>query len=218
MHRYLGPLRRELLRRHGINVADFFEGDRFISDLLPTLRPDLAVLLQNDLFNTDYDALRSSIAGPLDPEWERSMRGLLEVPSDVRAWRSRAWELLEKPVVARLSSFVELAIALSSLSRGAGDGRAEVPAMFARRLRARPGVQQLLSGAQDDSMRDFLAAAFEYLSGLSEGDLEVPTSVVRALKEIERIVSIEEQALAPRDQDLLRFYLLQIARLCGENG
>ncbi|MBP1655225.1 MAG: hypothetical protein H6Q28_1781, partial [Bacteroidetes bacterium] len=45
MHRYLGPLRRELLRRHGINVADFFEGDRFIPDLLPTLRPDLAVLL-----------------------------------------------------------------------------------------------------------------------------------------------------------------------------
>lgn len=218
MHRYLGPLRRELLRRHGISVGDFFEGDRFLPDLLPTLRPDLAVLFQGDLFNTDYDVLRGSIAGALDPAWERAMRTLLPLPAIVRSWRARAWELLEKPVLARLSSFVELALALSSLSRSSGEGRAETAALTARRLRGTPGLQQLLSSAQEDSMREFLAAAFEYLSGFSDGALEVPTSVVRALKEIERIVSIEEQALAPREQDLLRFYLLQIARLCGENG
>jgi len=79
-------------------------------------------------------------------------------------------------------------------------------------------MQELFTGSQDDSMRDFLAAAFEYLSGLSQDRIEVPTTVVKALKEIERIIKIEEQALSSREQDLLRFHLLQIARLAGENG
>ena len=37
-------------------------------------------------------------------------------------------------------------------------------------------------------------------------------------EEVEKIIKIEEQALSPKEQDLLRFYLLQIARLTGENG
>jgi hypothetical protein len=48
--------------------------------------------------------------------------------------------------------------------------------------------------------------------------VEVPTNVVRALKEVERIAEIEDQALKPEQQDQLRFYLLQIARLAGDNG
>jgi len=35
---------------------------------------------------------------------------------------------------------------------------------------------------------------------------------------VKRIVRIEEQALPPHEQDMLRFYLLQIARAAGENG
>jgi hypothetical protein len=31
-------------------------------------------------------------------------------------------------------------------------------------------------------------------------------------------VKIEEQALEKKEQNLLRFYLLQIARIAGENG
>ena len=74
------------------------------------------------------------------------------------------------------------------------------------------------SGAIDDSMSQFLTAAFEYLQGLSQQHLEVPTTVVRALKEVEHIIKIEEQALSAREQEELRFYLLQIARITGENG
>ena len=66
-------------------------------------------------------------------------------------------------------------------------------------------------------MKQFLSAAIEYLRGLSE-QVEVPTTVVRALHEVERIIRIEEQALKPKQQEELKFYLLQIARLAGENG
>ena len=48
--------------------------------------------------------------------------------------------------------------------------------------------------------------------------MEVPVNVVRAMREVERIVRIEEQAVSPSRQALLRFYLLQIARAAGENG
>ena len=67
-------------------------------------------------------------------------------------------------------------------------------------------------------MRQFLAAAVGYLTAASAGMVEVPTNVVRALKEVERIAEIEDQALKPEQQDQLRFYLLQIARLAGDNG
>ncbi len=54
-HAALLPLfQQELLRRHGVDVNDFFDNGVFIPDLLPTLRPDLAVLLQENLFNTEY--------------------------------------------------------------------------------------------------------------------------------------------------------------------
>jgi hypothetical protein len=38
------------------------------------------------------------------------------------------------------------------------------------------------------------------------------------MKEVEKIAKIEEQALPPEKQKSLRFYMLQIARLAGENG
>jgi phage gp36-like protein len=73
------------------------------------------------------------------------------------------------------------------------------------------------SNAPDD-MRQFLGAALEYLGALSEGMMEVPVSIIRSLKDVETIARIEEQALPPEKQQLLRFYMLQIARLAGENG
>ena len=57
MQRYLPLFQQELLRRHGVNVTDFFNNGIFIPDPAPTLRPDLAVLLQRNLFNTDIDLL-----------------------------------------------------------------------------------------------------------------------------------------------------------------
>ena len=140
------------------------------------------------------------------------------MPEEVALWRGRAWELLERPVYGRLESFVELALALSSLPGRLDQRESEGRASLTRRLRGQPAMQEFLTSTQDDSMREFLAAAFEYLSGLSRNRMEVPTSVIKALKDIEKIIGIEEQALSTREQDLLRFFLLKIARLCGENG
>ena len=52
---------------------------------------------------------------------------------------------------------------------------------------------------------------------LHAGDI-CQLDVLRALRDVERIVKIEEQALGPQQQALVRFYMLKIARLCGENG
>jgi len=57
LQRYLPLFQQELLRCHGVNVSELFASGVFIPDLLPTLRPDLAVLLQQNLFNTDIEAM-----------------------------------------------------------------------------------------------------------------------------------------------------------------
>ncbi|MDP3580479.1 MAG: hypothetical protein Q8S39_01005, partial [Ignavibacteria bacterium] len=114
--KYLPLFQRELLRRHGIDVNDFCEKDKFIADLLPTLRPDVAVLLQPDLFNTSLDNLLSQINGSVDKSWREEMLKLLAMPVKIKKWRAGIWNLLEQPVFQRVASFVELAIALHSLS------------------------------------------------------------------------------------------------------
>ena len=86
-------------------------------------------------------------------------------------------------------------------------------------MRRKPrNAASFLNSPAEDSLQQFLHAAFEYLSTLPAGSVELPTNIVRAMKEVKRIVRIEEQALPAREQDLLRFYLLQIARATGENG
>lgn len=216
MGKYIPLFQQELLRRHGVDVGDFFEPTRFKPALLPTLRPDLAVLMQPDLFNTDLQKLREVIDGPIEPDWAKEVEMLLRIPVEIRFWRGRAWALLERPVFQRVESFVELAVALYSLSSKMP--KRELPSGV-REVRLPSTLTSYFRGAgSDDEMRQFLAAAVEYLNIAAEGQLEVPATIIRAMKEVERIASIEEQALNPVQQDRLRFYLLQIARLAGENG
>ncbi len=220
MGRYLGLLRKELVRRHGLSVPHFFDGDLFQPHLLPTVRPDLAVLLQPDLVNTDEGAFFEVLQGKggqarIDPLWRREVVRLLVLPERIREWRYRAWVLLREPVFSRVSSFVELALALSTLSSRGPGSPPPLPAALQRKVRM---ATPLGSNGTEDTMRQFLGAALEYLTDLSRQQIEVPTTVVRALQEVERIMKIEEQALPPREQEQLRFYLLQIARLAGENG
>ena len=208
-------LQKEVLRRHGVNVAEFFEGGHFMPRLLPTLRPDLAVLLQPDLFNTSLEALLSAAGGTASAWWREQAAGLLEMPEKIRVWREKAWDLLEKPVYNRVSSFVELATALDSVTR-------RIPASEISRLPETPArprqVPAFLRGPAEDSLQQFLLAAYEYLSSMPRGSMELPANVVRAMKEVKRIAGIEELALTPSEQDRLRFYLLQIARTAQENG
>jgi len=206
-------LQKELVRRHGLPAAEFFEGDRFIPRLLPALRPDLAVLLQPDLFNTDIELLLDQIGFTPAASWRREVERLLSVPARIRTLRARAWELLLEPISERVSRFVELAVALHSVARR--HAPPEATAAPPPTLRQAMGH---LRSTQEDSLQQFLLAAFEYLSA-PLGALELPTNVVRAMKkDVERLVRIEEQALPARRQNLLRFYVLEMARLAGENG
>jgi hypothetical protein len=67
-------------------------------------------------------------------------------------------------------------------------------------------------------MRHFLIGAIEYLGSFAEGNIEVLVSIIRAMKDVERIAQIEDSALPPAKQDVIRCCILQIARLAGENG
>ncbi len=213
---YVPLLQQELLRRHGVEISDFFEGSRFNPDLLPTLRPDLAVLFQPDILNTDPRELLAMLPRDVDPQWAKDFSALLELPSAIRQWRTQAWALLEQPVLQRVESFVELAVSLHTIS--SREGMTDI-SLSGRSVRMPSRLDNFFrAGRVDDEMRQFLAAATQYLAIASEGMVEVPANIIRAMKEVERIARIEEQALTSDQQDRLRCYLLQIARLTGENG
>ena len=76
----------------------------------------------------------------------------------------------------------------------------------------------LRSARVDDEMRQFLVGAVEQLSNITEGSIEVPVSIIRAINDVERIAMIEESAMPAEKQTVLRLCVLQIARLAGENG
>ncbi|HCA81986.1 MAG TPA: hypothetical protein DEP53_19830, partial [Bacteroidetes bacterium] len=97
LQKYIGLIQQELLRRHGLEVNDFFENGSFAAGLLPTLRPDLAVLLQEDLFNTNLEKLMDAAGSNADAEWRKNVGRLLVMPVEVKSWRSKIWGLLEQP-------------------------------------------------------------------------------------------------------------------------
>lgn len=216
MHEYIPLLQKELLRRHGISVGEFFDDNKFITELLPTLRPDLAVLLQSDLFNTDTDSILSQINFSVSDDWKLKFSENMNVPNKVHYWREKIWTLLEEPVFTQVKSFVELALALYTLSKDIGSTNFQLTS--SKKPKAETTLTYLLRGKVDDSMRQFLSAAVQYLTRLPEDYVEIPIDIVRALKEVERILRIEEQALNKKEQELLIFYILQIARRVGENG
>lgn len=217
MEIFIPLLQKELLRRHGINVAEFFKGDDFIFELLPTIRPDLAVLIQPDLFNTDLQKVAAEIKYEIPSDWLEEFSALLDVPRKINYWRNLTWKLLEEPIKNQVKSFVELAIALNTLSKDI-DTREFTAAASVKKTKFETSLADLLKGKVDDSMREFLTAAVQYLTRLPAEMVEVPIDIVRALKDVERILRIEEQALSKKKQELLNFYLLQIARHVGDNG
>jgi hypothetical protein len=215
MHRFLPLFQQELLRRHGLNVSDFLANGKFIPELLPTLRPDLGVLLQDNLFNTDPNPLMEHANGALDEEWRRQISQLLRLPEQIRYWRSIIWDVIEESVYQRVQSFTELATALYTFS---GKHSFEQP-LVVRGAKLPSALAGFIRTARlDDEMRQFLVGAVEYLSSVTEGSIEIPVSIIRALNDVERIALIEESALPAAKQDVLRCAMLQIARLTGDNG
>jgi len=113
---------------------------------------------------------------------------------------------------------VELALAINSLSDR--KGVPDIPFTIEPGEVSRLGSQiaGLLRGVMDDYMRQFLIDAVNYLTQIPHQMREVPIDVLRALRDVERILRIEEQVLGKKEQDLLRYYYLKIARMSGENG
>jgi len=215
---FIPMLQRELMRRSGMDVSDAFADGQLKPALLPAIQPDLAVLLQPDLFNRDWNVLQGQIGDAGDPDWAAAMQALLQVPDQVRAWRSQVWNIIKTPIRTQVESFVGLALAIHSLRMGGERSSAPLVAEPAEVERLRSQVAELLRDAADDPLRQFLVAAVQYLTELPGTQTEAPVDVLRALRDVERIVKIEEQALGPQQQALVRFYMLKIARLCGENG
>ncbi|HVM71460.1 MAG TPA: pyridoxal phosphate-dependent aminotransferase [Anaerolineales bacterium] len=216
LQHYLPLFQQELLRRHGVNGSDFFANGVFLPELLPTLRPDLAVLLQKNLFNTDMDVLLEHVSGRVEPDWSSQVEQLLRLPRQIHDWRLIIWDVMGESLYQRVQSFSELATALYSFSAARSSGAAPAAARAARLSPALSGFFR--TARADDEMRSFLIDAVEYLSSFAEGNLEVPVSIIRAMNDVERIAQIEESALPAGKQDVIRTCLLQIARLAGENG
>jgi hypothetical protein len=215
MQKLLPLFQQELLRQHGLNVSDFLANGIFIPELLPTLRPDLGVLLQENLFNTDPNLLMEHANGAVDSEWQKQINQLLQLPEQIRYWRSIIWDVIEESIYQRVQSFTELATALYAFSGKRSFGQplvvrgAKLPSALAGFIR---------TARLDDEMRQFLVGAVEYLSSVTEGSIEIPVSIIRALNDVERIAQIEESALPADKQDVLRCAMLKIARLTGDNG
>jgi hypothetical protein len=216
MQRYLPLFQQELLRRHGVNVIDFFLEGTFIQDLLPTLRPDLAVLLQKNLFNTDIDRMLENVSGRIAEDWRVEVAELLQLPEQIHHWRSIIWDIMGESIYQRVQSFSELATALYAFS---SIRSFEAQPAIIRGAKLSPALAGYFRTARaDDEMRHFLVSTLEYLNAFADENIEVPISIIRAMNDVERIAQIEESALPPAEQDVIRCCMLQIARLAGENG
>ena len=115
-----------------------------------------------------------------------------------------------------MQSFSELATALYAFSANRSLGGAPAAARTAKLSPALAGFFR--TARADDEMRNFLRDAVEYLGSFTDGNIEVPVTIIRAMNDVERLAQIEESALPAGKQDVLRHCVLQIARLAGENG
>jgi aspartate/methionine/tyrosine aminotransferase len=215
---FIGLFQKEYLRRYGLDIGDFFNGNVFNPDLLPTLRPEISVLMQENIFNSDLDIFCKGISGKPNKNWIKQVEDALQIPQKIKLWRKQVWNTLREPIYGQVNSFVELALAINAISQGSGQGLQPVTTDISEILRLGSHVAKQLRGTGDDSLRQFLTDVVQLLTQLPGSLTEIPLDIIRALRDVERIVQIEEQVLSGKEQDIERFYLLQIARLTGENG
>jgi aspartate/methionine/tyrosine aminotransferase len=218
MEKFIPLFQRELLKRQGLEIGDFFRNERFKTELLPAVHPVYAVLLQQDIFNTDITRMLNGNADRIDPAWLANLQPLMEVPEKVRGLRADIWKLLEKPVLQQVESFVQLALAVHGMISGQGWNKSSLSVEPAKIMRMSNQVSQSLRTVKDDGLRQFLLSIVQYLTQIPSAMTELPIDIIHALQDVERIARIEEQVLTGQQQQKFRFYLLQMARLCGENG
>jgi aspartate/methionine/tyrosine aminotransferase len=218
MDRFIPFLQKELLKRQGLDISDFFDNDKFKPDLLPAIHPQYAVLLQADIFNTRLDQLLQNIHGRIDASWSDNIESVLTLPEKVKQLRTDIWTLLTDPIQQQVESFVQLALAVHSLITGQGWNKSSLSVEPGKIMRLSSQVSQSLRGVKDDGLRQFLISVVQYVTQMPTAMTELPLDIIRALQDVERIARIEEHILSEKQQNQLRFYLLQMARSCGENG
>jgi hypothetical protein len=168
------------------------------------------------LFNTDIEVLLEHVSGHITDGWRAEVNRLLQVPQQIHYWRSVIWDVIGESIYQRVQSFSELATALYGFAATRAFSTTPPTMRGAKRFPVLEGFFR--TARADDEMRDFLIGAIEYLSSFTEGNLEMPVSIIRAMNDVERIATIEESALPAEKQNLFRHCVLQIARLAGENG
>jgi len=83
--------------------------------------PDLAVLLQKDLFNTDIDGLLEHVTGRSRMLACRS-NAIAGPARQIHDWRKIIWDVMGDSIYQRVQSFSELATALYSFSAARSSG------------------------------------------------------------------------------------------------
>ncbi|TFG99158.1 MAG: aminotransferase class I/II-fold pyridoxal phosphate-dependent enzyme, partial [Calditrichales bacterium] len=215
---FVGLLQKELLRRAGMDISDFFNGNEFNPQLLPTVRPGIAILLQANLFNTDTEQFFKGIEQPVDLTWKNEVSRLLQIPQKIAFWREQIWQAVEQPIFGQVKSFVELAQAIYTIAHSDVQSKQAPTKNISEVVRFGGHVARLLRSTGDDSMRQFLTDVVQLLTQIPFTMTEIPVDIIRALRDVEKIVQIEEQVLSGKEQEQVRFYLTQMARLTGENG
>jgi len=204
---------KELIRRHGLNVSDFFENDEFNPELYRFLRPDIAVIMQKNLFNDDFDSFYREALFKINNEQLKRIKKIFEIRNRTAYLRSKIWEIIEEPIISRVKSFCDLALALWELT-----SKNEKLDFSLDIKKANLKNQKAFSMAADENMRQFFADAFKYLNYVYETSAEMPIQVAKALKEAEKLIKLDQMPINEEKQNFLRYYLIQMGRLTGFNG
>ncbi|MBN2090761.1 pyridoxal phosphate-dependent aminotransferase [candidate division KSB1 bacterium] len=219
MSDFIPYLQTELMRRNGLGkLGRQTNGQGPLSGAaLLSIRPDLAVLFQKDIFNIDLKAI-FEITPTTDQTLQKFSQELYR-RQQIQETQAEIWQFLEEPVGEQVKSFFELARAIKSLR---GEGKISAPKLnlVSRSQVSRLGaeVNRMLQEVADDSMRQFLIAAVQYLLYLPETLEDIPEAVLIALRDVQKILSLDEQALSLTDQKYLQFLFIRIARVAGESG
>ncbi len=215
---FIPYLQAELMRRNGLGkLSRPTNGKGPLSGAaLQAIRPDLAVLLQKDIFNSD---MKTIFDGAFTASSLSEFSRELHRRRQIQATQAEIWNFLEEPIGEQVKSFFELARAIKSLR---SEGKISVPKLnvVSRSQVSRLGaeVNRMLLDIADDSMRQFLIAAVQYLLYLPETLEDIPEAVLIALRDVQKILSLDDQALSPADQKYLQFLFIRIARVAGESG
>jgi hypothetical protein len=210
-------MQQELLRQHGIREENFETFYPRVFEKLAFFKPHLAVLLQPDLFNEDVERVPG--VEHLTLKERKALEKEMRHRTAILAIRDELWVLLHKPISQQLESFIELTQVIKSLLFE-GKELLGIGESISKNQISRLGnqLQLMLKNVPDESMRNVLVTTVQYLMALPETLKSVPRTVLTALRDVQKILQMEESALSKDAQEFVSFLFLRIARISGNAG